>query len=178
MRVKLILINIFSALRRSLASIYRERELIVRTNGLVRYVRLTRTIQLIASAIVIAVFGWVLGITALWDLERGVTAEKNEQLRESEVAYGDLLEDILIYRGKIETATQKLQQKHAHVLRSLGNKHSAGSQLPHLSEKKRQIRQIPPDKDNKFRKLFHISVTQFGAELRQLAEESTQVGCA
>ena len=61
----------------------------MRANGQVRYLQLTRPIQVTASVVVVAL-GWAFGMTALWEVQRDVIDEKIGQLKHSEVAYGDL----------------------------------------------------------------------------------------
>ncbi len=169
-RAILILKNMFSALRRLLALVYRERDLILRTNGLVRYVRLTREIQVTASVVAIAVFGWAFGMTALWEIQQDVIDEKIGQLKDSEVAYGDLLNEILIYQGKIAGTTEQLQRKHAYVLKKLGDSHLVQTSLPRHTEKKRDIGEIHSEKNIKFRQSLRIPLAQIDSELEQITE--------
>ena len=120
-QAKVILQNTFAAIRRFFALLYRERELILRADGQVRYLQLTRPIQVTASVVLVAIFGWAFGMTALWEVQRDVIDEKIGQLKDSEVAYGDLLDEILTYQEKVADVTTKLQQKHAYLLKELGD---------------------------------------------------------
>ena len=65
-QANVILQSTFAAIRRFFAVVYRERELILRADGQVRYLQLTRPIQVTASVVVVAIFGWAFGMTALW----------------------------------------------------------------------------------------------------------------
>ena len=170
MRAILILTNMFSAFRRLLALVYRERDLILRTNGLVRYVRLTREIQVTASVVAIAVFGWAFGMTALWEIQQDEIDEKIGQLKDSEVAYGDLLNEILIYQGKIAGATEQLQRKHAYMLKKLGDSHSVQTSPPRHAEKKRDTGENRREKNIKFRQSFRVPLAQVDSELEQMTE--------
>ena len=75
----------------------------------------TRAYSATASVVVVAIFGWAFGMTALWEVQRDVIDEKIGQLKDSEVAYGDLLDEILTYQEKVADVTTKLQQKHAYL---------------------------------------------------------------
>ena len=95
--------------------IFHERELILRSNGRVRYLRLTKSLQLVSSVFVVCVFSWAMGMTAAWDFQRGVIVEKDGKIKDAEVAYGDLLDDILSYQEKVATVTVRLREKHTQL---------------------------------------------------------------
>jgi len=94
---------------------YREREIIFRSEGQVRYLRLTRRIQVFSSVVVFCFFGWAFGMTALWEIQRDVIDQKIGKIKDSEVAYGDLLDEILTYQEKVSDATKKLRVKHSYL---------------------------------------------------------------
>ena len=163
----------FSALRRSFSSVYRERELILRTDGQIRYVQLTLPIQLTVSVIVIAIFGWAFGMTALWEVQQDVIDEKIGQLKNSEVAYGDLLDEILSYQGKVADVTAKLQQNHSYMLKNLGDSNSVRLSLKPLGENNRQYGRNTFEDGNKFSQSLRVPLAQVEFELEQMTKTST-----
>ena len=98
----------------------REREIILRSDGKVSYLRLTRRMQVFSSVVVFCFFGWAFGMTALWEVQRDIIDQKIGKIKDSEVAYGDLLDEILIYQEKVAEVTKKLQVKHTYLLKELG----------------------------------------------------------
>ena len=170
LRAKSILWNLFLASRRSFGWVYRERELILRTDGQVRYWQLTRPIQITFTVIVIAVLGWSFGMTALWGVQQDVIDKKIGQLKDSEIAYGDLLDEILSYQGKVADKTAKLQQENSYMLKILGDSHSAPLSLPRSAENKRQADTIPSKEGKKSRQSLRVPLAQVDFELEQMAE--------
>ena len=169
-QAKVILQNTFVAIRRLFAFVYRERELILRADGQVRYLQLTRPIQVTASVVVVAIFGWAFGMTALWEVQRDVIDEKIGQLKHSEVAYGDLLDEILTYQEKVADVTTKLQQKHAYLLKELGDSGAVRLALQPLESDKTELQTSPFDEGNESRQSLRIHLAQVDIELEQMTE--------
>jgi len=169
-QAKEILQNVFAAVRRFFAVVYRERELILRADGQVRYLQLTRPIQVTASVFVIAIFGWAFGMTALWEVQRDVIDEKIGQLKDSEVAYGDLLDEILTYQEKVADVTTKLQQKHAYLLKELGDSGGARLALQPLESEKTELQANPFEGGDESRQSLRIHLAQVDIELEQMTE--------
>ena len=101
------------------ARVFRERELMLRDDGNMHYIRLTRRTQGFAVITVVCIFGWVLGMTALWDIQRTIIDGKNVQIQDAEVAYGDLVDEIVGYQEKVAEVTEKLQSKYAYLSKQL-----------------------------------------------------------
>ena len=150
----------------------REREIILRSDGQVRYLRLTRRMQVFSSVVVFFFFGWGLGITALWEVQRDIIDQKIGKIKDSEVAYGDLLDEILIYQEKVAEVTKKLQVKHAYLLKELGE--GAGSLAVSSSEQMsvgdRAIASSPFDQIDESRQSLRIHLAQVDIELEQMTE--------
>ena len=170
LRAVSILRNLFLAFRRSFGRVYRERELILRTDGQVRYWQLTRGSQLTFTVIVLGVLGWSFGMTALWGVQQDVIDKKIGQLKDSEIAYGDLLDEILSYQGKVADKTAKLQQENSYMLKILGDSHSVPLSLPRSAENKRQADTIPFKEGKKSRQSLRVPLAQVDFELEQMAE--------
>ena len=150
----------------------REREIILRSDGKVRYLRLTRRMQVFSSVVVFCFFGWAFGMTALWEVQRDIIDQKIGKIKDSEVAYGDLLDEILIYQEKVAEVTKKLQVKHAYLLKELGE--GAGSLAVSSSEQMsvgdRAIASSPFDQIDESRQSLRIHLAQVDIELEQMTE--------
>lgn len=154
------------------AAVYRERELILRSDGQVRYLRLTKRMQVLSSVAVIAIFGWAFGMTALWEVQRVVIDEKIGKIKDSEVAYGDLLDEILTYQEKVADVTKKLQAKHAYLLRELTEDENGAT----TSSADREFDRATRSAANSFEEIdesgqsLRIHLAQVDIELEQMTE--------
>ena len=151
---------------------YREREIILRSDGQVRYLRLTRQIQVFSSVVVFCFFGWAFGMSALWEIQRDVIDQKIGKIKDSEVAYGDLLDEILTYQEKVAEVTKKLQVKHSYLLKELGE--GVGSlavgAAVQMSAGDRSIASNPFNEIDESRQSLRIHLAQVDIELEQMTE--------
>jgi murein DD-endopeptidase MepM/ murein hydrolase activator NlpD len=151
---------------------YREREIILRSDGQVRYLRLTRWMQVFSSVLVFCFFGWAFGMTALWEVQRDTIDQKIGIIKDSEVAYGDLLDGILIYQEKVTEVTKKLQVKHAYLLKELGegtDSLAVGS-TEKISVGDRAVASNRFDEIDESRQSLRIHLAQVDIELEQMTE--------
>lgn len=88
-------------LRRTLAHVFREREVLVRSNGEVRYLRLKPWLQMTAAGCALAVVAWGAGGTAtsLWQKQR--LAQKQSEIVEAKIAYERVRGDLEAYRVRV-----------------------------------------------------------------------------
>ncbi len=95
---------------------FRERELILRSQGRVVFLRLTGRLQMGAFVLAVTVGVWGVGMTAM-SVVKGYTIDgKNEEIREARVAYEDLFEEVLRYQKKVADATATLRQSQKSLL--------------------------------------------------------------
>ena len=109
-----------AVVRRILDEVFRERELILRSQGRVHFVPLTRRLQMSAMLVVLAVAIWGIGVTLLSTVKSGVIQVKNEEIREARVAYEDLFEEVLRYQKKVATVTSNLRASQESLLSQIG----------------------------------------------------------
>ena len=94
-----------AVLRQVWDELFRERELILRSQGRVHFIPLTRRLQITAMSIVMAVALWGIGVTLMSTVKSGIIQVKNDEIREARVAYEDLFEEVLRYQKKVATVT-------------------------------------------------------------------------
>jgi murein DD-endopeptidase MepM/ murein hydrolase activator NlpD len=149
---------------------YREREIILRSQGQLNYLRLTRQMQVFSSVVVFCFFGWAFGMTVLWEVQRDVIDQKIGKIKDSEVAYGDLLDEILTYQEKVAEVIKKLQVKHTYLLKELGD--GTGSFAVGSSEKMlvgdRALAPTPFNEIDESRQSLRIHLAQVDIELEQM----------
>lgn len=97
-------------------SVFRERELILRSQGRVIFLRLTQRLQVGAFLLTATVTIWGVGMTAMSALKGHVIDVKNEEIREARVAYEDLFEEVLRYQKKVANVTSNLRESQESLL--------------------------------------------------------------
>jgi murein DD-endopeptidase MepM/ murein hydrolase activator NlpD len=95
---------------------FRERELILRSQGRVVFLRLTQRLQISAFLLAVTVGVWGVGMTVMSALKGHTIGVKNEEIREARVAYEDLFEEVLRYQKKVADVTSTLRQSQKNLL--------------------------------------------------------------
>lgn len=96
--------------------LFRERELILRSQGRVVFLRLTRPLQAGAFVLIVSVGVWGVGMTVMSVAKGFIIDTKNEEIREARVAYEDLFEEVLRYQKKVADATSTLRESQESLL--------------------------------------------------------------
>lgn len=110
-----------AAVQRIVDELFRERELILRSEGRVHFIPLTRRLQMSAALVVVAVALWGIGVTLMSTVKSGVIQVKNEEIREARVAYEDLFEEVLRYQKKVATVTSNLRASQESLIAQIGD---------------------------------------------------------
>ncbi len=108
-----------------LDELFAERELILRSQGRVHFVPLTRRLQISAFMVAIAVGVWGIGMTLMSTVKSGVIQVKNDEIREARVAYEDLFEEVLSYQKKVASVTSNLRESQESLLSQVSEAVSA-----------------------------------------------------
>ncbi|MDH3231088.1 MAG: peptidoglycan DD-metalloendopeptidase family protein, partial [Alphaproteobacteria bacterium] len=98
-----------TGIRRVLARIFRERELLIRSDGEVKFLRFGPRFQMAVAGVLIG--GTIWAATALpVAIMQGLTISTNEsQIFEAKLAYEDLLDEIIEYRDTVDQVTADLR---------------------------------------------------------------------
>lgn len=108
-----------------LDELFRERELILRSQGRVHFLPLTRRLQISAFLVAMAVGVWGIGMTLMSTVKSGVIQVKNDEIREARVAYEDLFEEVLSYQKKVASVTSNLRESQESLLSQVNEAVSA-----------------------------------------------------
>lgn len=98
-----------TGIRRVLARLFRERELLIRSDGEVKFLRVGPRFQMAAAVILIG--GTIWAATALpVAITQALTISTNEaQIFEAKLAYEDLLDEIIEYQNTVDRVTAQLR---------------------------------------------------------------------
>lgn len=104
-----------TGIRRVLARIFRERELLIRSDGQVKFLRFGPRFQMVVAGILVG--GTIWAATALpVAVMQGLTISTNEsQIFEAKLAYEDLLDEIIEYRDTVDQVTAELRASKAEL---------------------------------------------------------------
>jgi murein DD-endopeptidase MepM/ murein hydrolase activator NlpD len=147
---------------------FRERELILRSQGRVVFLRLTRRLQVGAFLLTVSVAVWGVGMTVMSALKGHVINVKNEEIREARVAYEDLFEEVLRYQKKVASVTSNLRESQENLLARVDRAVKSG-------KKPARRQQVPVDPSDSAPGAGRIAgLRQHLAALDQKVQQMTQ----
>jgi len=106
---------------RFLSTVFRERELILRSQGRVYFLRLTSGLQVFCILFVGGVVLWGTGMTIASIVQGGVIGIKNDEIREARVGYENLFKEALGSLGQLEKITQSIKSNQEVLVSRLEN---------------------------------------------------------
>ena len=92
------------------------REIFLRADGRVRYVRVTRRQQMAAAAVVTGFAGWTLASTAGLAVSAFLLSHQSTQRHEAEVAYAELRAQVAATRGRFAEMAASLSSQQQYLL--------------------------------------------------------------
>ena len=112
-----------------------DRQLMLRTNGKVRYFRLTKHFQIAASLMIAVVGGWAAFTTASYFVHQEIVTEKNNELLNSRMVYRTLLSEVSAYQQKFASLTNELEKNHGLMLDLVEKNASLQKNLQHTESR-------------------------------------------
>jgi len=97
--------------------LFPERQVMVRTEGRLRYVRVSKAFQMSTVFTMVAVTAWVTYSTSAFVLNDRVLATKDAEIHKARLAYDDLLGEVNNYQDKFSSLTTELVENHGLMLR-------------------------------------------------------------
>ena len=95
---------------------YPERQLLLRVDGKVRFVTLSRPVQLMTSLVAVLMAGWV-GVTSVgYFLYEDILQRRGEELGRTQSAYDNLLSEVALDRERFDTVSHSLAAAHDQIL--------------------------------------------------------------
>lgn len=123
-----------TGVRRVLARIFRERELLIRSDGEVRFLRVSARMQMALAGIVVG--GTIWAATAVpVTVTQFLTISTNEsQIFEAKLAYADLLDEVTEYQNTVDGVTSALSDSRLQLEAQLAEAREMERQLAGASE--------------------------------------------
>jgi murein DD-endopeptidase MepM/ murein hydrolase activator NlpD len=97
---------------RYLDVVFPERQLHIRTNGELKFVRISQVSQFCTAVVFLSVAYWVTFTSAKFVLHQSVIVSKDNQVANAHLAYRSLLNEVANYQKKFITLTIDLEQNH------------------------------------------------------------------
>jgi len=118
-----------TGVHRVLSRIFRERELLIRSDGEVRFLRLSTRMQMAAAGLLIGGAIWAATAVPV-TLTQFLTISTNEsQIFEAKLAYADLLDQVTQYQNTVDSVTSALNSSRQQLETELAEARDMESQL-------------------------------------------------
>ena len=101
---------------RSARAWFPERQLIVRTNGQIRYLKVSETLQVSCLAALVVAIGWGCFVSVNYFLIGDILRSKDEEISAAHTNYRTLLNEVTDYQLRFVALTKELQKNHAMML--------------------------------------------------------------
>jgi murein DD-endopeptidase MepM/ murein hydrolase activator NlpD len=103
-------------LRGAARSLYAEREIILRSNGSLRYIRLSRVVQAFVVVVALAGAGWFSWRSVLYVDQQLAMANQEREIASRRAAYDRLVVELTESRVRFAAITQRLEENHAELM--------------------------------------------------------------
>lgn len=120
-------IGLSTRLKNLIDRVFVDREVLLRSNDRVRYLKLSPRLQKGAALAVVAGFGWMVYSSLSYVSHEGVVANKVEQIETSKRAYFELLSEVSEYHARFSEVTRDLESNQSYLLSLLEERSEGGS---------------------------------------------------
>ena len=158
---------------RFLSTVFRERELILRSQGRVYFLRLTSGLQVCAILLVGGVVLWGTGMTVASIVQGGVIGIKNDEIREARVGYENLFKEALGSLGQLEKITQSIKSNQEVLVSKLEKGEVAETGTP-LKSKLSEL-EDKAQKMNQAKSVLAKSLDKIKFEFAMAEDQRTQI---
>jgi len=102
-----------TGIRRVIARVFRERELLIRSDGEVKFLRVGPRFQMVVACILVGGTIWAATALPVAIMQRQTITTNESQIFEAKLAYEDLLDEIIEYRDTVDQVTAELRASKA-----------------------------------------------------------------
>ncbi|MCG8360693.1 MAG: peptidoglycan DD-metalloendopeptidase family protein [Kiloniellales bacterium] len=125
-------------IKRFLDRLFIEREIFLRANDRVRYIRLSRRSQELVAIACLAVFGWLAFTSTSFVFLDGIVGGKDKEIERHRLAYFDLLSEVSEYHDQFVQITRDLEGNQAYLLSLLEQDPSDPSSVAEIKDRLEQ----------------------------------------
>ncbi|MBT3989384.1 MAG: peptidoglycan DD-metalloendopeptidase family protein [Rhodospirillaceae bacterium] len=93
-----------------------DREIMLRTDGRVRHVKISKTLQLSSFGAVLVLAGWAIFASFSFFIHDEIVVSKNKEILEARMVYRSLLSEVSDYQSKFSNLTSELGKNHGLML--------------------------------------------------------------
>ncbi len=104
-----------TGIRRVISRIFRERELLIRSDGEVKFLRFGPRFQMAVAAVLVGGTIWAATALPVAVMQRLTISTNESQIFEAKLAYEDLLEEIIEYRDTVDQVAAELRASKAEL---------------------------------------------------------------
>ena len=115
-----------------------ERELFLRADGRVRYLKVSRKFQVSAAAAVVVALGWVAYASVSVVFHHQIVASRDGEIERQRLAYLDLLGEVSGYHEQFTQITHNLEQNQDYLLSLLARRSDNEDELAKLRKQLKQ----------------------------------------
>jgi murein DD-endopeptidase MepM/ murein hydrolase activator NlpD len=101
---------------RAVMRFFPDRELMLRTDGKVRFVKVSKTLQMFSFGVLAALSGWAIFTSFSFFVHDQIVASKNKEILDARMVYRSLLSEVSEYQDKFSSLTQELGKNHGLML--------------------------------------------------------------
>jgi murein DD-endopeptidase MepM/ murein hydrolase activator NlpD len=115
-------------LRRLVAVIggwFPERQFVIRAEGRVSYLSVSRRLQIVSVILLLGATGWATYATVYYSSFDWVLREKNLQIAEARIAYSNVMNEVTSYNARLMAITRNLERSQLDLLSRLDDKPGA-----------------------------------------------------
>ena len=160
-----------TGVRRVLSRIFRERELLIRSDGEVSFFRISARAQMAAAGILVGGAIWAATAVPV-TITQGLTISTNEsQIFEAKLAFADLLDEVTEYQNTVDRVTGALRDSRLQL----------GAQVAEVSEMERKLAEAgdalgdPRASVEQSRKVLQSHLDQVNASLAGIANDGEEL---
>ncbi len=101
---------------RAVMRFFPDREIMLRTDGKVRFVKVSKTLQMFSFGVIVALSGWAIFASFSYFIHEQIVASKNKEILDARMVYRSLLTEVSEYQDKFSSLTQELGKNHGLML--------------------------------------------------------------
>lgn len=163
--------SLFSRLNARLERHFVDREIFVRGNDRVRYLRISARVQKVAATGTVALLTWTAIATTGIGLQQTRLALQDTQLEDQRVAYLDLMEEVSAYHGAFSRITTDLEANQKYLLEILQQDGITPDKLAGIEEKLKPTEEVE-GRIAEARQSLRNRLETFEADLKDIAQRN------